>query len=96
MTDIVTTTGRRMTMALQRAIDDDPDRRFLAQALRELAPTSPVLGKLLAALATEMDLAQVREDHALQRLAADVAVQDERSWPQATGSAWFPDTDPSA
>lgn len=98
MSDIVTTTGRRMSRALQDAIDNQPDRRVAAEVFSELAEasTTTTLRPLYAALALELRLAELREQDVLHRLAVDAAEgpDDPRHpIPPASGPAMVCDPD---
>lgn len=88
MTDIVTTTGRPMTPALQHALDDLPDRDLTIEALRA---STGRLRALHAALALELELVELRESTILTDLATDLAPTDPEPLPRAEGVDWFPD-----
>ena len=64
--DVVHCTGRQMTGALQRALDDltGADRRAVTQALGE--STSETLGALHHAIALELQLAELRDQEAFR------------------------------
>jgi hypothetical protein len=69
--DVVTTTGRRMTRALEEALDDITgiDRRHAIEAMR--GSDSPALGRVYRALAIELMLVDLRERDLFHRMTAD-------------------------
>jgi len=78
MTGIVETTGRRMTRALEAALDGMPNRRHRITALSEVALDTP-LGPLFRAVALELTLVGLREADALlgmERALADDSDED--------------------
>ncbi len=91
MSEILTTTGRRMTRALQSALDDltGADRAAVAQAFRE--SDTPVLGPLYRALAQELRLCDLRESDLLlqhsRELQTDRDAIPEPPYPPASGPA---------
>ncbi len=89
MSEIVTTTGRRMTVRLQEAIDNltGSSRSAAIRGFAEMDPHSR-LGPLYAALSFELQLCAFREDDTLRGMSADLRARDEGDdppWPQATG-----------
>ncbi len=85
-----TTTGRRMTGQLQEALDNvtGRDRALMVAALQTSEGRT---GPLLRALALELNLAGLREHEAITAAEADLAVVDDRPWPQPPDgpAMWF-------
>lgn len=80
MSEMFTTTGRRMTGQLERALDNVAarDRALMARALRTQEGRT---GPLLRALALELELACLREYEAITAAEADLAASDEPERP---------------
>jgi len=93
MSEPVSTTGRAMTNVLAAALDDlsGPDRSAARRAFAE--STSPVLGRLHRALATELVLVELREQDLGIRLdrelRADRDALPQPPLPTATGPPAF-------
>jgi len=93
MSEVLTTTGRRMTRALQSALDDltGADRAAVAQAFRE--SDTPILGPLHRALARELRLCDLRDADLLlqhsRELQADRDAIPEPPLPPASGPVLF-------
>lgn len=86
MSDIITTTGRKMTTALQDAIDGLPDRELAIRAFTHREQQGDAMGRLYAALALELRLAALRDQDTFTRLEQE-RFDDipEPPLPQATG-----------
>ncbi len=93
MSDVVTTTGRRMTRRLQDALDDltGVDRAAVREAFAE--SVTPILGPLHRALSLELTLCDLRESDLLlqhsRELQADRDAIPEPPLPAASGPVVF-------
>jgi hypothetical protein len=94
MTEIVTTTGRRMSIRLQQAIDGLADRGLCIRALEQMGQQGGRLSNVYAALALELRLSDLRELETLRQMAvAEAAAVPEPPLPEATGPAVYIDPD---
>lgn len=93
MNDIIRTTGRPMSLRLQRALGDltGDDRRHAVTVLA--ASDSPILGAVHRAIALELQLASMVEQDVLDHLARDTAadVTDPPLPTAERGEPWWPD-----
>ena len=90
---LFTTTGRRMTRALQDALDGlGESRRIVAEAFDRVADSGSPLGPVYRAMALELRLAEMAERDTLDRLTTEHhdGLPD-GALPEASGPAWWPD-----